>query len=107
MPPTSLFRSSDALAVAGITAGTSATTFSPSRQINRAQTATFLARSLGWGAPTPPVATTLTVLHNNDGESAVLPRGDEGGAGRFVRSEERRVGKECVSTCRSWWSPYH
>src|SRR3546814_10278018 len=26
---------------------------------------------------------------------------------RFGRSEERRVGKECVSTCRSRWSPYH
>src|SRR3546814_15850238 len=25
----------------------------------------------------------------------------------FYRSEERRVGKECVSTCRSRWSPYH
>src|SRR3546814_18015447 len=24
-----------------------------------------------------------------------------------TRSEERRVGKECVSTCRSRWSPYH
>src|SRR3546814_2774670 len=24
-----------------------------------------------------------------------------------VRSEERRVGKDCVSTCRSRWSPYH
>src|SRR3546814_15314015 len=23
------------------------------------------------------------------------------------KSEERRVGKECVSTCRSRWSPYH
>src|SRR3546814_13905972 len=33
------------------------------------------------------------------------------GAGRdpqeFLRSEERRVGKECVSTCRYRWSPYH
>src|SRR3546814_2247204 len=35
------------------------------------------------------------------------------GRGRAVRgcvaarSEERRVGKECVSTCRSRWSPYH
>src|SRR3546814_1706822 len=29
-------------------------------------------------------------------------------AGRNARrSEERRVGKECVSTCRSRWSPYH
>src|SRR3546814_21085291 len=25
----------------------------------------------------------------------------------LLRSEERRVGKECVSTCRSRWSPYH
>src|SRR3546814_15997631 len=25
----------------------------------------------------------------------------------IVRSEERRVGKECVRTCRSRWSPYH
>src|SRR3546814_13070857 len=25
----------------------------------------------------------------------------------LTRSEERRVGKECVSTCRSRWSPYH
>src|SRR3546814_12208092 len=26
---------------------------------------------------------------------------------RLARSEGRRVGKECVSTCRSRWSPYH
>src|SRR3546814_15748248 len=26
---------------------------------------------------------------------------------QYFRSEERRVGKECVSTCRSRWSPYH
>src|SRR3546814_13080780 len=34
-----------------------------------------------------------------------------GGIGAFseilARSEESRVGKECVSTCRSRWSPYH
>src|SRR3546814_20643495 len=28
-------------------------------------------------------------------------------ASPVTRSEERRVGKECVSTCRSRWSPYH
>src|SRR3546814_14321228 len=28
-------------------------------------------------------------------------------ANRRMRSEERRVGKECVSTCRSRWSPLH
>src|SRR3546814_9004191 len=31
-----------------------------------------------------------------------LPRDNE-----TDRSEERRVGEECVSTCRSRWSPYH
>src|SRR3546814_14992605 len=41
---------------------------------------------------------------------ALLPTfiaGTEVGIGRLeARSEERRVGKECVSTCRSRWSPY-
>src|SRR3546814_18622526 len=30
-----------------------------------------------------------------------------GSKGRSYRAEERRVGKECVSTCRSRWSPDH
>src|SRR5213080_1249204 len=30
-----------------------------------------------------------------------------GGAEIVGRSEERRVGKECIAVCRSWWSPYH
>src|SRR3546814_14884604 len=30
-----------------------------------------------------------------------------GGCEDNARSEERRVGKECVSQCRSRWSPYH
>src|SRR3546814_5619978 len=39
---------------------------------------------------------------------SLADRGDEVGRHpKFERSEERRVGKECVSTCRSWWSPYH
>ena len=33
----------------------------------------------------------------------VAQRQEQGG----VRSEERRVGKECHTTCRSRWSPYH
>src|SRR3546814_5225757 len=31
----------------------------------------------------------------------------DGGCGDQDRSEERRVGKECVRTCRSRWSTYH
>src|SRR3546814_21171734 len=30
-----------------------------------------------------------------------------GGKSSLVRSEERRVGKECVRTCRCWWTRYH
>src|SRR3546814_13234460 len=38
----------------------------------------------------------------------IMRRRDIIGAYRqATRSEERRVGKECVSTCRSRWSPYH
>src|SRR3546814_9008728 len=46
-------------------------------------------------------------------EAARLDSRSGGGAvavwrdGAGIRSEERRVGKECVSTCRSRWSPYH
>src|SRR3546814_20434542 len=36
----------------------------------------------------------------------LLDEGDRTG-GALARSEERRVGKECVSTCRSRWSAYH
>src|SRR3546814_20790777 len=32
---------------------------------------------------------------------------DVDGAQQLIRSEERRVGQECVSTCRSRWSPDH
>src|SRR3546814_19910210 len=38
-------------------------------------------------------------------EDAAAVVGEEAIA--LARSEERRVGKECVSTCRSRWSPYH
>ena len=34
-------------------------------------------------------------------------RGVQLGRLNAVRSEERRVGKECVQPCRSRWSPYH
>src|SRR3546814_20887270 len=48
------------------------------------------------------------------GVAALLVEADSAIAGQTLlerivqsRSEERRVGKECVSTCRSRWSPYH
>src|SRR3546814_6609616 len=45
-------------------------------------------------------AATLADLRNAGADPARLL------AGLRSRSEERRVGKECVSTCRSRWSPY-
>src|SRR3546814_18388720 len=38
---------------------------------------------------------------------ALLPNTVTAHSGSGLRSEERRVGKECVSQCRSRWSPYH
>src|SRR3546814_1536274 len=45
------------------------------------------------------IETAAIVLHLDVELRAFAPEVD--------RSEERRVGKECVSTCRSRWSPYH
>ena len=43
----------------------------------------------------------------NEGLALVQELGDSGKKIGFIRSEERRVGKECTSWCRSRWSPYH
>src|SRR3546814_18333326 len=46
--------------------------------------------------------------HALDREDVALRVRDAGGQDRVrERSEERRVGQACVSTCRSRWSPYH
>src|SRR3546814_19956844 len=42
-----------------------------------------------------------------DGDVGNLSRTFNKMISEIRRSEERRVGKECVSTCRSRWSPYH
>ena len=49
-------------------------------------------------APLPGV--TVLVLNEAGTQIARLTTND-------VRSEERRVGKECLRLCRSRWSPYH
>ena len=41
------------------------------------------------------------IIGNEQGGFAVIAADD------LLRSEERRVGKECASMCRSRWSPYH
>src|SRR3546814_10411683 len=54
-------------------------------------------------APNPNQAT----LYNLAGHALRSDSVDAGWRLELPRSEERRVGKECVSTCRSRWSPYH
>src|SRR3546814_8648578 len=56
-----------------------------------------LVESIG---PVSSIVKTVSPTENCEPSLAVT----RGGPGR---SEERRVGKECVSTCRSRWSPYH
>src|SRR3546814_15077271 len=46
-----------------------------------------------------------TEVEKEGAEAAAVARHQR--AHLLHRSEERRVGKECVSTCRSRWSPYH
>ncbi len=43
-----------------------------------------------------------------EGKKFILLHGTGGDETSLIeRSEERRVGKECASMCRSRWSPYH
>src|SRR3546814_11485167 len=66
-------------------------------------------------APTGSLESLLAQVVVDDAARARLdrlrPRPDDLEAILFssgtTRSEERRVGKECVSTCRSRWQPYH
>src|SRR3546814_19096265 len=76
-------------------------------------------RSLVWSADNDTAgmltADTINVLRNHPLTGGILP--NKPGAKRFwvvgasdarnARSEERRGGKECVSTGSSGWSPYH
>src|SRR3546814_10155405 len=64
----------------------------------------FIAAQL-WPPPASPVAlppVSLSAAPADVKPPRPLPRPQAP-----PRSEERRVGKECVSTCRSRWSPYH
>ena len=49
----------------------------------------------------------MTFTLDDSPDIVVLAAAANPGDGAAARSEERRVGKECVTQCRSRWSPYH
>src|SRR3546814_19205464 len=53
------------------------------------------------------LASAFQAAINSDSVLASFGVGVTAGWDGSARSEERSVGKECVSTCRSRWSPYH
>src|SRR3546814_11010582 len=57
---------------------------------------------LGTGSMRAALSRTILNYNKNSGFWA-----EKRGSHMKDRSEERRVGKECVSTCRSRWSPYN
>src|SRR3546814_10912462 len=65
------------------------------------QTCALPISSCGWQGMERQVAAWRSE-HSSPARSRCRSR-----QGCCKRSEERRVGKECVSTCRSRWSPYH
>src|SRR3546814_9550663 len=72
------------------------------------QTCALPISFLAFFAPSPPRPSMLARKARSVGSmralsslASALP------VSRWIRSEERRVGKECVSTCRSRWTQYH
>src|SRR3546814_15319850 len=77
-------------------------------RVGQAYTAAYCATKAGLEHLTRSLA--MEYMHQPIRFNAVAPGGMRTmlAAGMLkLRSEERRVGKECVSTCRSRWSPYH
>src|SRR3546814_15837565 len=61
----------------------------------------------GWGAAAATAKVLLEQSVVTKGSRALLAMNQPGGFKCPSRSEERRVGKECVSTCRSRGAPDH
>src|SRR3546814_18611880 len=72
----------------------------------RERSATLRAKT---GLPPPYSAWQSSLSVTNWGDANKLSGPGHGirQSASIARSEERRVGKECVSTCKSRWWPYH
>ena len=67
-----------------------------------------MSKNQGVNVALPGASTAQSLGDQSEMEKAVtLSVNDKGELFFNKRSEERRVGKECVQPCRSRWSPYH
>src|SRR3546814_18818608 len=71
------------------------------------EVAKALEQALGEAEGTKLAWRPQTVVSVGEGDAGQLLKLIDALDDDADRSEERRVGKECVSTCRSRWSPYH
>src|SRR3546814_18118665 len=69
------------------------------RNTNEPERTVYGGRIVALWEPLENLSATLIYQHDKYEE--------RGQTQHLIRSEESRVGKECVSTCRSRWSPYH
>src|SRR3546814_21021991 len=69
--------------------------------------ADVVTKSVGTSNPYNMIRATFEALGEQTSPKSVAQRRGKQVSDPIKRSEERRVGKECVSTCRSRWSPYH
>src|SRR3546814_17746344 len=67
----------------------------------------LLAHEPAFAAFAPDYADLILAGHTHGGQMFPALTGRFVAHQNKLRSEERRGGKECVSTCRSGWSPYH
>src|SRR3546814_17928804 len=84
----------------------------PQHEISERALDTSSAAAVDWRTSKPvtaPHAMVVSAQHRATevGVEILKRGGNEIDAAVAVRSEERRVGKEWVSTCRSRWSQYH
>src|SRR3546814_14649457 len=98
-----------ALLEAGIYKGGADGTFDPDGQMTREQFAAIMARLLGvHGVGTPPAAPNPFADVTGWAQGYIAAVSEVGLIQGFgARSEERRVGKECVGPFRTRWAPYH
>src|SRR3546814_15753308 len=84
----------------------------PDPAMNARLRAAMIAARAG-GMPKDNIERSIKKAEGSDGDNYEEVRYEGFGPGGVsliidtLRSEQRRVGKECVSTCSSRWSPYH